>query len=186
MSPEKIELEPKVSSSPHRDTFQKENYIKRKEELGEELEADYLDFFESIKLEKSNRIKDPVWQKDNMEYDLRTTAWILDKVRNSETYAQHLYAAMCNNEFIKNDVWPILTEKTWGCSWRYAGGILADMREHGDYIDWYCSGIGDGLGNGDPNGTKDYVPEGYISDEIKNDLLTLGWLVAPEGDHTNF
>jgi hypothetical protein len=85
---------------------------------------------------------------------------------------------MCNKDFMKNDVWPILSEKTWSCSWRHAGGIIADMRQQGDYIDWYCSGIGDGLGNGDEDGTKGYVPEGYISDEIREDLLRLGWLVV--------
>mgnify|MGYP003705677079 CR=1 FL=1 len=30
------------------------------------------------------------------------TDWILEKVRESDVYAQHLYAAMCNNEFQKN------------------------------------------------------------------------------------
>jgi hypothetical protein len=183
---ENKELEPKLSFSPERDTFQKENYIKRKEELGEEPSQDYLDFFTSLRTQKIEKLKDPTWQKDNLEYDLRITDWILDKVRNSDTYAQNLYAAMCNNGFIKNDVWPILTEKEWSCSWRYAGGIIADMREKGDYIDWYCSGIGEGLGNGDIDGTKGYVGEGLITDEIREDLIKLGWLVAPGGDHELF
>jgi len=25
----------------------------------------------------------------------------------------------------------VLTEQKWGCSWRYAGGIIADIREQG-------------------------------------------------------
>jgi hypothetical protein len=30
---------------------------------------------------------------------------------------------------------------TWSCSWRYAGGLVADMREQGEnYLDFYCSG----------------------------------------------
>lgn len=183
---ENTKSEPKVSSSPQRNTFQTENYIKRREELGEEPNPDYLEMFENLKVDTKNKLRDPEWQKDNMEYDLRITDWILDKVRSSDTYAQNLYAAMCNNGFIKNDVWPILLEKEWCCSWRYAGGIIADMREKGDYIDWYCSGIGEGLGNGDIDGTKSYVGEGYITDEIKNDLLKLGWNIAPGGDHELF
>jgi hypothetical protein len=36
--------------------------------------------------------------------------------------------------------------------------------------------MGEGLGNGDLDGTKQYVSEGYITDEIKEDLNKLGWL----------
>ena len=54
------------------------------------------------------------------------------------------------------------------------------MRETGDYIDWYCSGIGSGLGNGDETGTKGYVPESTVTEEIEQDLLKLGWQVLPD------
>jgi hypothetical protein len=54
------------------------------------------------------------------------------------------------------------------------------MRQEGDYIDWYCSGIGDGLGNGDAEGIKRYVSEGYVTDEIREDLQKLGWIVLPD------
>lgn len=161
----------KLSSSPERNSFQRDKYLERQAEKGllndpetEKMLELYNDFAQS-KLDKE---QDPEWQKDNLEYDLRTTEWILEKVRNSETYAQNLYAAMCNNDFIKNDVWPILTEQTWSCSWRHSGGIVADMREEGDYIVWYCSGIGTYEG---------YVSEGEVTDEIREDLLKLGWIV---------
>jgi hypothetical protein len=117
-----------------------------------------------------------LWQENNMEYDLLTSDYIADKCKD-DRYAQKHYAALCNKEFIKNDVWPILTEQKWGCSWRYAGGIIADIREHGDYLDWYCSGMGSGLGNGDEDGSKGYVGESEITEEIKDDLLKLGWIV---------
>jgi len=111
----------------------------------------------------------------DLEYEMMNSVWFRNKVRESETYAQNLYAAMCNNQFVKNDVWPILEDKRWGCSWRYAGGIIADLREEGDYIDWYCSGIGfyDKSGETELN----YVPEGVVTDEIREDLLKLGWLL---------
>ena len=130
------------------------------------------------------RIQDPAWQKDNMEYDLRSTKWICDKVKAYDNYAQNLYAAMCNMQFIKLAVIPILKDQRWSASWRSAGGIIADMREQGDYIDWYCSGIGNPeLGNG-LDGTKPeldedgrtYVPEGAVTDEIRKDLKKLGWV----------
>jgi hypothetical protein len=125
-----------------------------------------------------------------MEYDMRVCDWMLTKVRATDTYAQNLYAAMCNNDFIKLDVVPILRQDPdkdyWSASWRSAGGIVANMRQEGDYIDWYCSGIGDGLGNGDSDRTKGYVPEGQITDEIRNDLQRLGWAIVPGGDWEKF
>ena len=174
-----------ISKSPDRNTFQKNGYLSRKAEQGQTPDNDanvaamleYYSNWNNIKLEQE---ADPEWQKNNLEYDLRTTDWILAKVRASESYAQNLYAALCNRSFTRNDVWPILKQEEWGCSWRYAGGIVADMRQEGDYIDWYCSGIGDGLGNGDADGIKGYVPEGVVSEEIREDLLRLGWIVLDD------
>ena len=130
--------------------------------------------WENSKIEDLAKEEDPEWQKDNLEYDLRTTAWILAKVKD-DRYAQNLYAAMCNILWQRTDVFPILKDEFWHCSWRYAGGIVADMRGEGDYIDWYCSGIGSGLGNGDEDGSKGYVPEGTVTEEIQADLAALGW-----------
>ena len=77
----------------------------------------------------------------SLEQDLMASPMMLAKVRESNVYAQHLYAAMCNQAFAKNEVWPQLKGETWSCSWRYAGGIIADMQNQGDYLNWYCSGI---------------------------------------------
>ena len=166
----------KVSSSPDRHTFQKEGYIERAKEKGEELNQAYIDMWDQIKIDEANRINDPAWQKNNMEYDLRSSKELCDKVKANDTYAQNLYAAMCNMRFQKLDVIPILKDELWSCSWRHAGGIVANMRMQGDYIDWYCSGIGEGLGNGDLDGTKGYIAEGVVTDEIKEDLKQLGWI----------
>jgi hypothetical protein len=171
----------KISSSPERHTFQKEGYVKRCEEKGEEPNLDYIGMYKTWREQDAANLADPQWQKDNMEYDLRSSEWMCDKARNSDTYAQNLYAAMCNMQFIKLEVVPILKNQRWSASWRKSGGIIADMREQGDYIDWYCSGMGEGLGNGDEDGTKGYVPEGQVTEEITNDLKTLGW-VAVEWD----
>jgi hypothetical protein len=176
----------KVASSPERHTFQKEGYIKRCEEKGEEPNPDYVEMYKTWQEQDEENLVDPAWQKDNMEYDLRSAKWICDKVKDSENYAQNLYAAMCNMEFQKLDVIPILKDQRWSASWRHAGGIIADMREKGDYIDWYCSGIGNkeaGFGldgytpTPDPDG-RDYVPEGVVTEEIKMDLKQLGWIAV--------
>jgi hypothetical protein len=87
------------------------------------------------------------------------------------------------------EIIPVLKGEEWSCSWRYAGGIVADMQQKGDYIDWYCSGIKNDYGD-DPEGKypveSKYVPEGCITDEIRTDLQRLGWAIAPDGDWTNF
>jgi hypothetical protein len=112
---------------------------------------------------------------NSLEYHLRTTEWILQKARASEVYSQNLYAAMCNNQFLRLETIPILKDEYWSCSWRYAGGIIADMRQEGDYIDWYCSGIR----NSDEE-PDDFVAESVVTSEIYEDLLKLGWKVITD------
>jgi hypothetical protein len=52
-----------------------------------------------------------------------------------------------------------------------SGGIVADIRNCGEeYIDWYCSGVSNSNG---------YVPEGFVTEEIKLDLIMIGWIVKP-------
>ena len=181
----------KISKSPERHTFQAENYVKRCEEEGKEPSEDYLNLYKSAQQQDDENMIDPNWQKDNMEYDLRSTPWMLENVRGDDVYAQNLYAAMCNNDFTKREMWPILKDQRWSCSWRHAGGIIADMQEQGDYIDWYCSGIRNGGYQDEADQTdltieqlahrkklEAYVPESFVTDEIENDLYKLGWLVV--------
>ena len=157
----------KVNSSPQRHTFRHSG-----DELDEALER--------LRNQDQANITDPEWQKNNLEYDLRSTKWICDRAKSTKTYAQNLYAAMCNQDWQRNDVWPLLKGETWSCSWRYAGGIVADMREEGDYIDWYCSGI-----QGEPDEDwidLGHVPEGTVTDEIREDLFKLGWIPKERDD----
>lgn len=186
-----------ISKSPDRGSFSIGNQLKRVEE-GEktpEQAQEMIDFYRSHAQMKDELEATEAWKIDNMEYDLRITQWIIDKVKSDDVYAQHLYAALCNNDFTKNDVWPLLTEKKWSCSWRYAGGIIADMQEKGDYIDWYCSGIRNGDDIDDDQfreltkeqqelhlQMKSYVGEGVVTGEIQKDLLQLGWIVVDSDD----
>lgn len=179
----------KVSKSPQRHTFQKEKYVERCQEQGTEPSEDYLHMWDTFAENDNKKFQEPESTKNNLEYDLLTTDWILDKVRCNEAYAQNLYAALCNNDFTKREVWPILKQEKWHCSWRYAGGIIADMRQEGDYIDWYCSGIRDSGFDDTEEPTEltqeqlaykaivnKFVSESVITDEVKNDLYKLGWL----------
>lgn len=173
----------KISTSPDRYTFQKQNYLKRKLEDGTDpddpdLQA-MLEYLDRAREMDQQQTQEPDWAEHNLEYDLRTTDWILTKVRERPGYAQNLYAAMCNNDFQKLAVMPILKNETWSCSWRYAGGIIAHMRESGDYIDWYCSGMSDG-GSGSVYATNGYVPESVVTPEVRRDLERLGWRVITD------
>lgn len=116
----------------------------------------------------------------DLEEDMYLTEWFKIKVRSQEYYAQNLYAALCNNDFQKLKVMPILKEQTWSCSWRAAGGVVARIIGQGDYLDWYCSGIQDfSSDHADPGFSGGgYVPEGIVSDEIRQDLQKLGWIVV--------
>jgi hypothetical protein len=113
-------------------------------------------------------------EKSDLLKDLNNSPLIREKVHKDQ-YAQNLYAALCNMEWQRTEVLPILKDETWNCSWRTAGGIVANLRAQGDYLDWYCSGMGEGLGNGDPDGVLGYVAESVVTDEIREDLATLGW-----------
>ena len=171
----------KVASSPERHTFQMNNYVKRKEAEGLEPFEEYIEMYKTWKQQDEANLVDPKWQKNNMEYDLRSSKELCDKVKASENYAQNLYAAMCNMDWQSREFWQEMKGETWSCSWRHSGGIVADMREQGDYIDWYCSGIGNAeLGNGLEE--SKYVPEGTVTEEIEIDLNQLGWRPVPYKD----
>jgi hypothetical protein len=97
----------------------------------------------------------------NMERYLLNSVEMRTRCKESEAYSQNLYAALCNNSFVR------CGEKC-EYSWRHAGSIVAEMRGEGGYIDWYCSGL---------SGTQGFVAEGEVTEEIKLDLLSLGWIV---------
>ena len=181
-----------MNKSPERHSFRIGNLIKRAEQGDTTVEhaQEMIEYYKSWEQQKLELEETDEWKENNMEHDLRNTSWICDKVKSDDVYAQNLYAAMCNNEFQRNDMMPILKDQKWSCSWRSSGGIVADMQEKGDYIDWYCSGIK----NTAPieqsewddltleqqqryKETEAYVSESVVTDEIRSDLKKLGWLV---------
>ena len=121
-----------------------------------------------------------------MDRDLNQDVWrsdlILNKIRTRDDYAQNVYAALCNMRWQPADVFPILKDEYWSCSWRSAGGLVAEWQGKGNYMSWYCSGMG-GL-NSDYDGSETleewsartkYAPEGTVTDEIREDFAALGW-----------
>lgn len=110
----------------------------------------------------------------SLERDLYHSTIIRSKAVNNDIYCQNLYAALCNNQFQKLDVEPILADDRWSCSWRYAGGVASKLfhdMSSDDYMQYYCAGMGLHEADG-------YVHEETVTDEIRSDLLSIGWTVV--------
>lgn len=152
-----------VSTSPDTHTRLVSAYQQHCQQRGEPVDPQVVKYYDDIKQHDLNWAN-TVNTRHDLEWDLRTTEWILQKVRDNSTYAQSLYAALCNNLFKKRHG----EDKPWSCSWRHAGAIIAHMQAQGDYMNWYCSGMGEGA----------EVPEGTVTDEIHCDLDLLGWGVV--------
>jgi hypothetical protein len=125
----------------------------------------------------------------NLEQEIWRDDEILNKIRTRDDYAQNLYAAFCNMQWCPRELFPAIrqdpTQDLWHCSWRSAGGLVADWQgKGGDYMDWYCSGMG-GLATYDLKEGEEYmaehkyVPEGTVTEEIERDLNRLGWFPVP-------
>jgi len=100
-------------------------------------------------------------RKPDLERDLIDCKTIKDKVRENDGYSRRLYAALCNTRWLHDSVVHSTKQDVnyWSCSWRYAGGIVSTLRASGgDYLDYYCSGN-----------------EGCIEDDIRLDLVRIGW-----------
>lgn len=93
----------------------------------------------------------------NLFRDIIDSQTIKNKMRASKSYCKKFYAAMCNT-----NVYKVGAEGEWGMSWRSAGGLVADILGEGDYLDWYCSGN-----------------EGFVDDEIADDLNEISWVAVP-------
>jgi len=170
----------RLSTSPDRGSFGIEGLRRSSREKGLDPDTDphvleMTEYYQNAIAMTRQREQGDAFKQQNLEYDLRSTDWILDRVRANDVYAQNLYAALCNNEFVSTELFPFLKGQRWHCSWRYAGGIIADMQERGDYVDWYCSGIQQDY---DTKPKAGIVPESTVTDEIREDLLRLGWAVV--------
>lgn len=85
-----------------------------------------------------------------LEDDLQALA---ARARDDHDFAVELYGALCNADWRHDDG----TE--WSGSWRYAGGVVAELRDLGeDYLDFYCSG-----------------GEGEITERVAEAMGALGW-----------
>jgi hypothetical protein len=97
----------------------------------------------------------PVSNAPNLERDFAMSDRIRSMIR-SDVFAVLLYGALCNTLWRHK-----ATCATWSCSWRGAGGIVAELRGEGCYMDWYCSS-----------------GEGLVDEQVLAEIDALGWGLA--------
>jgi hypothetical protein len=115
----------------------------------------------------------------NLETDMMSDTGVIAYCADRAT-AKEFYSALCNMRWRLINKLPdderimnaLRGEEpaVWSCSWRYAGGIIADIRNQHyntaeQYIDFYCSGN-----------------EGYVSELVEECLKKLGWEPYPWDD----
>jgi len=111
-------------------------------------------------------------KKQNLEADLKDDKIVITYCAEKNV-ALEFYAALCNVDWYVYEDKPederiidILSGNKpilWSCSWRYAGGIIADIRNNNynmseTYMDFYCGGN-----------------EGYVSPLVQECLERMGW-----------
>lgn len=104
-----------------------------------------------IKKDKESKKFQVVQDVYDLEADMLKNEQLKEAAKDDE-FARALYAALCNVYWVKNGI-------AWSCSWRYAGGVVADIRQQReDYIDFYCSG---NEGNVDPRVAAILLKDGW-------------------------
>jgi hypothetical protein len=97
----------------------------------------------------------------NLEEDLLR---LKTKIVKDKQFAKDVYNALCNMR------WKEVGNpgNIYSCSWRYAGGLIAEMRGNPsplNHMDFYCSGS-----------------EGVVTEQVENIFYAFGWVTYPWED----
>ena len=94
--------------------------------------------------------------KNDFEKDIKS---LKRKMKKDRDFAIDVYRALCNMQWRKVGT----EDEIYSCTWRYAGGLVAKIRNKGeDYLHFYCSGN-----------------EGIVTEEINKIFNGLGWIQHP-------
>ena len=112
----------------------------------------------------------------NLEVEMAKDAIVISYLEDRDI-AVEFYSALCNMRWKKMNILPVdqriieklkgIDSNIWSCSWRHAGGIVANIRNANynkkeDYMDFYCSGN-----------------EGYVSFLVEDCFERMGWEPCP-------
>lgn len=116
----------------------------------------------------------------NLEAEMSKDADVISHLEDRDIAVEY-YSALCNMRWRKintlNEAEKIIDRlkgeesDIWSCSWRYAGGVIAHIRNANyntkeDYMDFYCSGN-----------------EGTVSNLVEDSFYRMGWEPAPWNDN---
>ena len=110
---------------------------------------------EATKDEANTALADPVdvLVMPDFEKDLEKT--FNERMKADDSFCVQIWSALANklwkHESMDDD-------EEYSCTFRYAGGLIADILGRGGYMDWYCSG-----------------PYATVSDEIESGMKDIGW-----------
>lgn len=93
----------------------------------------------------------------DFEHDLGTALGA--RMAGDEEFCKQVWSSLANVDWYNTK-----DHTTYSCSWRYAGGLIADILGEGNYMDWYCCG-----------------PDAVVSDEIARAMKKLGWIADTLG-----
>lgn len=99
----------------------------------------------------------------DLERDLHNHITLVERVKSDVTFAESLYAALCNNQFRHVNMTDD-PEDFWSCTWRAAGDIVAELTNNpqNDYLTYYCTGN-----------------EGMVTPELVQLFAEIGWTARP-------
>lgn len=74
--------------------------------------------------------------KHDKSFEKIITNKLGSRMKRSKKFSNNVYACLCNIIWYNSS-----TNDIYSCSWRYAGGLVAEIRNIGeDYLDFYCTG----------------------------------------------
>ena len=106
----------------------------------------------SIERDVPNDLTSIPWQRWKKQFQLTVDRALGDRIRADEAAAIEMWSSLANIDWVGPEGAKV------SYSFREAGGLVAWVREEGDYIDWYCSG-----------------PFGVVSAWIEEGLAKEGW-----------
>lgn len=102
--------------------------------------------------DRLSAVRDKINEHGEQDFETAFREALFSRLADRD-FAEDAYRCLCNVEWRHED------GSRYSCSWRYAGGLIAELRDHNeDYMDFYCSG-----------------QEGSVREDIAELMAARGW-----------